>query len=89
MYEFIKFICQYNSFCDSWDPCGYVLYHWSAWWITVGALVVYGSFKWKLSDQSEHHLPPSSPPPPAPLYDDIEISPEVNENEAYGVTSQC
>ncbi len=55
--------------------------------LTVGALVVYGCFKWKLSHQSKHHLPPSSPPPPAPLYEDIEISTvkcEVNENVAYG-----
>ncbi len=42
--------------------------------LTVGALVVYDCFKWKLSHQSKHRLPPSSPPPPAPLYDDIEIS---------------
>ncbi len=59
--------------------------------LTVGALVVYGCFKWKLSHQSRHHLPPSSPPPLAPLYEDIEISTvkcEVNENVAYGVTSQ-
>ncbi len=56
--------------------------------LTVGALVVYGFFKWKLSHQSKHHLPPSSPPPPAPLYEDIEISTikyEVNENVAYGM----
>ncbi len=58
--------------------------------LTVGALVVYGCFKWKLSHQSKHHLPPSSPPPPpALLYEDIEISTvkcEVNENVAYGIT---
>ena len=50
---------------------------------TVGALVVYGYSKWKLSHQSKHHLPPSSPPPPASLHEDIEISTvkcEVNEN---------
>ncbi len=41
---------------------------------TGGALVVHGCYKWKLSYQSKHHLPPSSPPPPAPLYEDIEIS---------------
>ncbi len=59
--------------------------------LTVGALVVFGCFKWKLSNQSRDHLPPSSPPPPAPLYEDIEISTvkcEVNENVAYGITSQ-
>ncbi len=59
--------------------------------LTVGALVVYGCFKWKLSHQSKHRLPPSSPPPPAALYEDIEISTvkcEVNENVAYGITSQ-
>ncbi len=55
---------------------------------TVGTLLVFGFFKWKLSHQSRHHLPPSSPPPPAPLYEDIEISTvkyEVNENVAYGM----
>ncbi len=54
----------------------------------VGALMVYGCYRWKLSHQSK---PPSSPPPPAPLYEDIEISTvkcEVNENVAYGITSQ-
>ncbi len=54
-----------------------------------GALVVYGCYKWKLSHQREHHLPPTSPQlPPAPLYEDIEISTvkcEVNENVAYGI----
>ncbi len=57
--------------------------------LTVGALVVHGCYKWKLSHQSKHHLPSSSPPPPAPLYEDIEISTvkcEVNENVAYGIT---
>ncbi len=56
--------------------------------LTVGALVVYGCYKWKLSHQSKHHLPPSSPPPPSPLYEDIEISTvkcEVNGNVAYGI----
>ncbi len=60
-------------------------------WFAFGALVTYGCYKWKLSHQSKHHLPPSSPRPPAPLYEDIEISTvkyEVNENVAYGVTSQ-
>ncbi len=55
---------------------------------TGGVLVLYGCFKWKLSHQSEHHLPPSSPPPPDPLYEDIEISTvkyEVDENLAYGI----
>ncbi len=54
---------------------------------TGGFLVVYGCFKWKLSE-SKHHLPPSRPPPPAPIYEDIEISTvkyEVNENVAYGM----
>ncbi len=58
--------------------------------LTVGALVVHGCYKWKLSHQSKHHLSPFSPPPPAPLYEDIEISTvrcEVNENVAYGITS--
>ncbi len=56
---------------------------------TSGALVVHGCYKWKLSHQSKHHLPPSSQLPPAPLYEDIEISTvkcEVNENVAYGIT---
>ncbi len=56
--------------------------------LTVGVLVDRGCYKWKLSHQSKHHLPPSSPPPPAPLYEDIEISTvkcEVNENVAYGM----
>ncbi len=59
--------------------------------LTVGALVVYGCYKWKLSHQSKHHLPPSSPPPPAPLYEDIvvpvtlECKDELNENVAYGI----
>ncbi len=56
--------------------------------LTVGALVVHGCYKWKLSHQSKHHLPPSSPLPPAPLYEDIEISTvkcETNENVAYGM----
>ncbi len=55
---------------------------------TAGTLTVFGCFKWKLSHQNKHHLPPSSPPPPAPLYEDIEISTvkyEVNENVAYGM----
>ncbi len=58
--------------------------------LTVGALVVHGCYKWKLSHQRKHHLPPSSPPPPAPLYEDIEISTvkyEVNENVAYGIAN--
>ncbi len=58
--------------------------------LTVGVLVVYGCFKWKLSHLSKHHLPPSSPHPPAPLYEDIEISTvkcEVNENVAYGIAN--
>ncbi len=58
--------------------------------LTVGALVVHGCYKWKLSHQSNHHLPPSNPPPPAPLYEDIEISTvkcEVNENVAYGIAN--
>ncbi len=56
-----------------------------------GALVVHGCYKWKLSHQSKHHLPPTSPQlPPAPLYEDIEISTvinkcEVNKNVAYGI----
>ncbi len=51
--------------------------------LTVGALVVYGCFKWKLS---HHHLPSSTPqPPPAPIYEDIEMKTEVNENVAYGI----
>ena len=57
---------------------------------TGGALVVYGCFKWKLSHQSKHHLPPFSPPPPAPLYEDIEISIvkcEVDDNVAYGIVN--
>ncbi len=56
--------------------------------LTVGALVVHGCYRWKLSHQSKHHLPPSSPPTPVPLYEDIEISTvkcEVNENVAYGM----
>ncbi len=56
--------------------------------LTVGTLLVFGCFKWKLSHQSKHNLPPSSPPPPAPLYEDIEISTvkyEVKENVAYGM----
>ncbi len=55
---------------------------------TVGTLLVFGFFKWKLSHRSKHHLPPSSPPPSAPLYEDIEIATvkyEVNENVAYGM----
>ncbi len=55
---------------------------------TVGVLVVHGCYRWKLSHQSKHHLPPSSPPPPAPLYEDIEIATvkcETNENVAYGM----
>ncbi len=58
---------------------------------TGGALVVHGCSKRKSSHQSKHHLPPFSPPPPAPHYEDIEISTvkcEVNENVAYGITSQ-
>ena len=58
---------------------------------TGGALVVYGCFKWKLSHQCKHHLPPSNPPQPAPLYEDIEISTikcEVNENLAYGIVNK-
>ncbi len=56
--------------------------------LTVGALVVYGCFKCKLSHLSKHHLSPSSPPPPAPLYEEIEILTvkyEVNDNVAYGI----
>ncbi len=70
--------------------------------IIVGALVVYGCYKWKLPHQSKlpSSQPPSCPPPPAPvpsppppaqLYEDIQISTvkcEVNENVAYRITGQ-
>ncbi len=67
---------------------------------TGGVLIIYGSFKWKLSHQSKHDFPPTSSqpppapvpsqPPPDPLYEDIEMIAtskyEVNENVAYGIT---
>ncbi len=69
-----------------------------------GVLVIYGGFKWKLFHQSKHDLPPTpkspqlphapvpSQPPHTPIYEDIEMIAtgkcEVNENVAYGITSQ-
>ena len=59
-----------------------------------GVLVVYCCGKWQLVHQRNHNLQPTEPsqPPPAPLYEDVIMTPvvkvkdelELKDNVAYG-----